>query len=473
MHPTMLRQGSRVWCGLAALAVIASAPVAAKPPAAHVLCQTYPDSPLCVGRTVSCSACHTAAPLLNPYGDAVEVALINDGYEFFPDQEETDFVVRLRRLLPTLDRDDSDRDGISNLEELSLGTMPGDAQSHFVAPAVEGSWDPRFAYRRAKVAFCGEPPTYDEMATVPTDESGGRMAVQTLLDTCLASDFWRNEALHRMADRRIRPQHAVGYDLGNAFALADYRYDYRLFSYAMSGNRDVRDLLLGTYHIGPSGDRVEGAFNVAGEGGALGQPLAPAQRAGMISTAWYLAIHTMFADLPRTAAAQAYRAYLGEDISLSEGLRPVEGEPVDVDGKGVTGRTCNVCHSTLDPLSYAFAAYEGIQGGATGTFSAARLRRVRGTSTTHASILGTNLDTNPAYNPATVGLRGWATVATQDVGFARTVVFMLAEHALGRTPTPQDTLELLPLVERLRGMHAFRAEASVRDIVNSDAFGRP
>ena len=68
----------------------------------------------------------------------------------------------------------------------------------------------------------------------------------------------------------------------------------------------------------------------------------------------------MFAQLPRTTAAQAYRAYLGKDLAKGEGIVPVAGEPRDVDGANVAQGECAVCHSTLDPLAYSFSTYTGI-----------------------------------------------------------------------------------------------------------------
>jgi len=76
----------------------------------------------------------------------------------------------------------------------------------------------------------------------------------------------------------------------------------------------------------------------------------------MLTTRWFLAKNTMLTPVPRTTAAQAYRAYLGYDIAKLEGLQPVAGEPVDYDRKRVTAEQCAVCHSTLDPLSYPFSS---------------------------------------------------------------------------------------------------------------------
>ena len=80
---------------------------------------------------------------------------------------------------------------------------------------------------------------------------------------------------------------------------------------------------------------------------------------------------------------------------------------------------------------------------------------------------------NPALDPAQHGVVGWASVAVAHDAFARTVVFLLAEHALGRIPDAGDTQQLLPLVTRFKAVHAFVAEQAIRDIVNTDAFGRP
>ena len=77
--------------------------------------------------------------------------------------------------------------------------------------------------------------------------------------------------------------------------------------------------------------------------------------------------NTMFTSIPRTTAAQAYRAFLGYDIAKLEGLWPVAGEPADYDNKGVGAPACAGCHATLDPLTYPFSRYEGIGGG--GPFS--------------------------------------------------------------------------------------------------------
>ena len=72
-----------------------------------------------------------------------------------------------------------------------------------------------------------------------------------------------------------------------------------------AGATDARDLLLASDHVNSDGSASDSVFNVAGFGGDLGQPLDVDHRAGMITTAWFMAINTMFSQVPRTTAAQA------------------------------------------------------------------------------------------------------------------------------------------------------------------------
>ena len=81
----------------------------------------------------------------------------------------------------------------------------------------------------------------------------------------------------------------------------------------MSGNRDVRDLLLADYYVEASANDSPSYRRV---NTLNGQNLEPSARrndqyAGLL-------INTMFTPIPRTTAAQAYRAYLGLDIAKSE-----------------------------------------------------------------------------------------------------------------------------------------------------------
>ncbi len=111
--------------------------------------------------------------------------------------------------------------------------------------------DWRFAYRRVKSTFCGLSPSFAEMEAFDAlDTSAQQTEVHEALDGCLESPFWILRALPRLADWRIRPIEEVSADgSGEVARLGDYNDDYRLFVWVMSGDRDVRDLLLATYHV--------------------------------------------------------------------------------------------------------------------------------------------------------------------------------------------------------------------------------
>lgn len=441
----------------------------ARPTGPSGVCARYPDAPLCSGTIPSCNVCHAGPPLLNAYGDSVASALWSH-----PDYQGLEsYDALLDAALEHTEGDDSDDDGLTNLEELSLGTLPGDAQSHWTERAAPsgppnpyydvGNYDPRFAFRRVKMLYCGRPPSYEETKAFG-EEAEPMDALRGALAECLDSDYWRNEGLQRLADKRVRPLQAVGFD--GLIPLADYAWDYRLFAHILSGDRDARDLLRADYHIDESGQRVEGVVEGIQDSvfGGGGQPLAPERRAGMITTQWFLVIHTMFSALPRTTAAQAYRAYLGVDIARSEGILPVEGEPRDVDGKGVANPTCAVCHSTIDPLSYAFAAYEGIgQLGDPFDFQySGTYNPTRTPWGTESVVLGQTVP----------DLATWAEVAAESDLFKRNLAAMFWQHALGRAPLPDEQATFRALWQALPG-DGYSANRLIERIVLSDAFGVP
>ncbi len=431
----------------------------ALPTGPRLFCEAYPDAPDCSGRVVACTQCHTAPPAWNDYGTAVLLALPG----------AFDGAGNLATALAAVEGDDSDGDGVSNLEEIMLGTAPGRIDDVYVEPLPPegddnpvydvGNYDGRFAFKRMKGVFCGKSPSYEEMQAYDAAADPAQH-LQDALATCLSSSFWREEALHRMADKRVRPLAAVGTGAESVIPLADYAWDYRLFSHVMSDGRDVRDLLLADYHVDESGQEVTGPII----DGDFGQPLEPQYRAGMITTQWFLMIHTMFSELPRTTAAQAYRAYLGQDIARSEGLLPVAGEPIDVDNKGVAQEVCARCHSTLDPLAYAFAYYDGINGGDTGTFKPGR-------PGWNANSVNAAFMDVPLSNIDAEGVVGWAHEAAQSDAFRRTVTQMVMEHALTELGPyeERDLLELYPtLVD-----DGHSADALISRFVETDAFGVP
>jgi len=172
----------------------------------------------------------------------------------------------------------------------------------------------------------------------------------------------------------------------------------------------------------------------------------------------------MFSELPRTTAAQAYRAYLGQDIAKSEGILPVEGEPLDVDGKGVTQPVCARCHSTLDPLSYAFAYYDGIAGDNTGRFDANRPSW--STDGLSPSLLGESLVDIDQH-----GVVNWGATAVESDAFRRTVALMIVRHALGEV-TPYEEADLAALWQGLPA-DGWSVDAMIHRFVDTESFGAP
>jgi len=210
----------------------------------------------------------------------------------------------------------------------------------------------------------------------------------------------------------------------------------------------------------------------------------------MLTTRWFLAKNTMFTPVPRTTAAQAYRAYLGYDIAKMEGLQPVAGEPVDYDRKGVTAEPCAVCHSTLDPLSYPFSRYDGIGGGDEEEISALDLEinadgTVNGTFGNYASGRlerfvrqeGPQIVETPEagllFGQPVANLVEWAEVAANSEPFARKVVLDYWRLLVGEDPQPGDEAEFATLAQRLSSEHEYRVERMLADLIVTEAYGAP
>ena len=438
----------------------------ARPVGPRLACAHYPDAPVCRGAVVACTHCHTAPPELNLYGAAVFEALEVDDLVYEDD---------LGTALVNVEGLDSDGDGLTNLEEILLGTRPGDGASFFAAPLSPvgepnpsldvGTFDEAFAWRRGLIAYCGRSPTFAEREafTAAPDQRALRHAA---LEECLESSYWTSEGLQRLADKRIRPLQAISVD--GVIPLADYSWDYRLFVYALTGDRDARDLLLATYHVGADGLVVTGVIAGDGDQQVGGQPVPPDLRAGMITSQWFLMVHTMFSELPRTTAAQAYRAYLGQDIARSEGLLPVDGEPKDIDNRGVDDQeTCIYCHATLDPLSYAFSHYNGIGGsGGNGAFDALR------PSWQPSQVEAVLLDV-PLGDTAAAGVTEWARIAADSPQFKQNLASMFLVHALGRAPQPDELDDLQALAAGFDVVDNYRALALLHRLIDTNAFGVP
>jgi hypothetical protein len=469
----------------AVLAIVAlgAGSAGARPTAPAILCQTYADAAECSGKVANCNACHvsTNPARWNAYGLAVSGAL----------NREIAFEAALPEALHLVETQDADNDGLSNLRELQIGTFPGDASSGWTEPAAPagaanfrydvGNFDHRFAFKRLSILYCGHSPSFDEMQAFGAGAPGPNVLSERLhsaLDACLNGDHWSRVALPRLADKRIRPLKAAGPDskvfIGPLrLVIGDYAYDYRMWRYLLTNDRDMRELLTARYHVAEDAEgnlvQVEGLIEKADPGAlAGGQPIPPELRAGMITTQWFLTFNTQFSGLPRTTAAQAYRSYLGADLSSNDGIRPVAGEPADIDQKGVSAPECALCHSTLDPLAYAFAKYEGIDALYGGTFGAYRPERVG------AFLPGWSDD---VQRPVIFGqpvrdLVEWALVAAESDEFKRNMVLIFFEHALNRGPLPNEVEEFRTLWQSLP-LDGYSANRLIHRLVDTRAFGVP
>ncbi len=299
----------RLVLAIAGLWQLGSATALAIPQNTRLFCEGYPDSPLCVNQATVCTTCHTEVPNLNPYGRDLRTELIK-----FPDfdRKPVAFQKYLRPVMITVETLDSDADGTGNGSEIDVGTGPGDP-THKPGQDALLVFDGELALRRIGLLFCGSSPSSADLQKQrdQVDPILKKQLRQDYLDQCLRSDFWKKEALQRLADDRIRPNLAIG-PQGDPFVIGDYSYDYRLFAYALSEGHDARDLLLAQYHINDKRQKVEGpipSYSIPGKSViGNGQPLQMDRRYGMLTTQWFISLNTMFADIPRNTAAQAYRS---------------------------------------------------------------------------------------------------------------------------------------------------------------------
>jgi hypothetical protein len=466
----------------ASVGCLAASSVAAKPEAPTVLCQTFPDAAECAGKVVSCTFCHDSVdpPRWNAYGADLQSELLGG----------SDFARGLPLALRAIAAEDSDGDGQANESEIVAGTLPGNPSSRATGASEQtavtnpryrvAGYDYAFALRRVTTLYCGRSPTYEELQPlrVATDEQAAKQKLHETLAACLASEHWKRAALPRLADKRIRPLRAIGPQSqimfsGLRLVIGDYDYDYRLWRYVLADDRDMRELLTADYYVVEASDGALSATRAViakPDPGAIagGQPLAPERRAGMITTQWFLTSNTMFSALPRTTAAQAYRAYLGADISSGEGLRPIAGEPVDIDQKNLAQPRCANCHSTLDPLSYAFAPYEGIQISAELRFGDYRPERL--------------VERLPNFDPAlqrsyvlgqqVQSVVEWAAVAAQSDEFKRTMAELFFVHALGAKPTAAQLPEFTALWKACAA-DGYSANRLIHRLVDMHVFGAP
>jgi hypothetical protein len=487
--------------GVASLAAIAGAtilpgdpvspPASAKPPAPLAFCHAYPEAKACNTGFADCTTCHTTPPARNSFGAQIAEKLAPGAPRPLSDD---DFVKYLPDALKAVENEDADNDGFSNIVEIMAGSQTADATSvprqlacaeNDAARAANAKWnvceyDAAYAFRKVHMDFCGRSPTRGDMDAFRkiTDSREKLARISQALDQCLDSTYWLGQegVVWNMANAKIRPAHAVksGENAGPV-PLGDYDDDYNLFTWANTDDHDVRDLLLAQYFVKrTSNDPVKleriSEDELAARPRGTKQPVPVDKRAGMITTRWFAAVHTMFTSIPRTTAAQAYRAYLGFDIAKMQGLNTVPHEPADYDSKGVGAPQCAVCHATLDPLSYPFSRYNGISGGY--SYDANRLKdyvRVDGPKVAEAPPSGVILGQPVA------DLRQWADVAANSDPFVMKVTGDYWKLLIGRDPDANDQPEFTRLWRGLKSptTYNYRVERMLHDLVLTNAYGRP
>ena len=362
----------------------------------------------------------------------------------------------------------------------SVGTAKGSCSSAGNSRWNVCGYDPVYAFRKIHLDFCGRSPTHAESTAfnaVRSNDRAWKAAISTALDNCMKTPYWlgTNGVVWNIANPKIGPVTSIKAGTKSGpIPLADYEWDYNLFSYINSGDRDVRDLLTAQYFVQRTSDapptfRVVPEEDLAKLRGALGQPVTKERRVGMLTTHWFTTLNTMFTAIPRTTAAAAYRSYLGYNIAKLQGLHPVEGEPRDFDNKGVEAPVCAGCHSTLDPLTYPFSRYNGISAG---TYVATRLNgyvRTDGADVANAPEAGV------LFGQPVKDLVEWGRVAANSDDFAKKVTTDYWKVLVGREPSDRDQAEYTAMWRGLKSPtgYNYRVEKMLHALVLTNAYGQP
>jgi hypothetical protein len=469
-----------IWCGL----LLYGPPALAQPPGPVVFCSEYPDSPLCAAGEVSCLTCHSAPPALNPFGMDVSQRL---AVGVPRPLSAAVYAQGLPEALRAAADFDSDADGVSNVDEIRAGTDPSLAASK---PGACGdrddcAYDAAYVYRKMMLDFCGRSPSYSERQAFAKAKNSAQ-TLREALDQCLVSEFWRGRdgVVWNLASAKIRPIQSIksGADAG-PIPLADYYRDYAMFVYAQTGDRDARDLLRAQYLVEASPERPttytrfeRSATDDLAIDFNVGETVNIPERAGMITSRWFRTINTMFTPVPRTTAAQAYRAYLGLDIALLQGLQPGNTrEPVDYDRKGVRAAGCIVCHQTLDPLAYPFSRYEAIDFddlSFTGPdFMAYRRDRMTRFTVIESPQILDVPEEGSIFGKPVRNVVEWAEVAANSDEFAQKIVADYWQLVFRQAPSGADLSTFTTLWKRLRNEHGYRVEALLHDLIETEAYG--
>lgn len=483
----------------------------AKPTGPNLFCQANPDSPSCAGTAISCNHCHLAEPpAFNPFGKCLQNTLINEGL-LFPTSED-----EMRAVLSIIASEDCDEDGLTNSEEIELGSMPGDPQSvptfdpctNASTSSESGlayktcSYDQNYVYKKVWMDFCGESPTFDEYQEFLDLNSQEKTAkIDEVLDQCLDSNHWigKDGVVWQIGYFKIRPVGSVklGEDEG-LIPIVDYYADFNLFVWSQIDGNDARDQLLADFTVTRSGGEGTPTSYAQQSPSRLldGQVMQEDRRVGLLTTFWNLGFYLNYTAVARVLVAQAFRAYLGISMSKMQGLNPPPVEDSlfkDYDSKGVDRPQCAVCHETIDPISYPFRNYNGL----TGTSSVLQGQNASGLSS--VSNLGGEENLTPLsyslprlqfYEDVMPGisempeagfimgqrvenLYEWAEVLVNSDQFAANTVRDYWKVLMGDDVKSYQEKEFKKLWENFKNGHSFSVEAMLRDLIKTEAYGVP
>ena len=468
-----------LFTGVLLAAAAAPSPASARPPGPTVLCEVWPAAAACQGGVPDCTTCHTAPPARNDFGSDLAGLLLPDAARPLTDE---DFAAALPAVLTVLATDDADGDGFDNQTEVLAGTNPGDETVFPLAfEACDGpstnpdfnvcGYDAVFAFKKLHLDVCGHAPSWDTLQAFKALDPEARVAaLDTALDGCLDSAFWMGTdgVLWRIAHAKVKPLWAVKAGRGGGpVPLGDYDDDYALFTWTQTDDRDAREALTAQYYVRQLGPT---RYEKVVDDSTMQQYTQPERRAGMITTGWFFVVNTMFTPVPRTTAAQAYRAYLGLDIAKSQGLTPPDGPLVDYDDKGINAEACAACHATLDPLAFPFSRYWGIAQEYTGYYDPDRPLRF---DAADGSRLSEMPEAGALFGEPVANLVEWAHVAAESEAFSRSTVSDYWKHFIGHEPTPAEMAEFEALVEAFPTEHAHRVERMLHALIRTEAYGVP
>jgi hypothetical protein len=476
---------------------------------ATTFCAKYPTAPACVGAQPACTYCHTSPPEKNDYGKALEAKMPPASVS--RPLSDPDFATGLNGALIAVEAADSDLDGVNNLVEIQKGTFPGDKKSFPNDIACAGGanpsysvckYDHKYVYRKLLLDFCGTSPTYEQLEQFAASTDAAKVVIlDTTLDGCLAGDFWRgkNGQLWQLAHKKIRPVGTLkaGEDPAAFAAIADYYADYHLFAWANTDDHDARDVLTADFTVARLGNKTYvkapvscpnltddecGVGHTCIKSGTFAKFCQPSQfvatqyRSGNLTSTWTLAYNVMFSALPRNAASQAYRSYLGLDIAKQEGLYPIANEPKDYDGKGVTQPLCQQCHATLDPLSYPFRNYNGLSDDPVAAGQQALQyypMRIEKIFSAEAPNIGQIPESGYIMGQPVSSLKQWGQVAANSDAFVVATVNDYWKLLMGQPPLPEQNAEFVTLWKNLKTTHNYRVTKMLHDLIRTEAYGAP